>query len=330
MTCLVTGANGFVGAAVVRALLADGRRVRAMLRAGSDATNLDGLDAERVEGDITAPDSLRAAVRGCRAVFHIAADYRLWAVDPAPMYATNVDGSLNVLNAAAEAGVERLVYTSSVAVLGTHADGSPADEQTPVTLASMVGHYKRSKYLAEQAVAERARELGASVVIVNPSTPVGPGDIKPTPTGRIILDAARGRIPAFVDTGLNLVHVDDVARGHVQALEAGRDGERYILGGTNMSLEQILEAVAAQCGRRAPKLRLPRWSIYPVAVAAEGLARITRREPLLTLEGLRMSKKLMYFSSAKAGRELGYGARPPAEAIADALAWFRRQGVLDG
>lgn len=330
MTCLVTGANGFVGAAVVRALLDSGRRVRALTRPGSDATNLADLDVERVEGDVTAPDSLRAAVRGCSAVFHVAADYRLWAPDPAPMYRTNVDGSLNVLNVAAEARVERLVYTSSVAVLGTRADGGPADEDTPVTLAAMIGHYKRSKYLAEQAVAARARDLATSVVIVNPSTPIGPGDVRPTPTGRIILDAARGRIPAFVDTGLNIVHVDDVARGHVQALESGRDGERYILGGRDMSLAAILEVVAARCGRRAPRVRLPHWSVLPVALVSEGVARVTRREPLLTLDGLRMSRKLMYFSSAKAERELGYRARAPEEAIADALEWFKRHGDLDG
>lgn len=330
MTCLVTGANGFVGAAVVRALLGSGRRVRALTRAGSDATNLADLDVERVEGDVTSPDSLRAAVRGCSAVFHVAADYRLWAPDPAPMYRTNVDGSLNVLNVAAEARVERLVYTSSVAVLGTRADGEPADEDTPVTLAAMIGHYKRSKYLAEQAVAARARDLATSVVIVNPSTPIGPGDVRPTPTGRIILDAARGRIPAFVDTGLNIVHVDDVARGHVQALESGRDGERYILGGRDMSLAAILEVVAARRGRRAPRVRLPHWSVLPVALVSEGLARVTRREPLLTLDGLRMSRKLMYFSSAKAERELGYRARAPEEAIDDALEWFKRHGDLDG
>lgn len=330
MTCLVTGANGFVGSAVVRALLAQGFGVRAMTRAGSDATNLAGLDVERVEADLTAPDSLRAAVRGCRAVFHVAADYRLWTSDPAPMYAANVEGSLNVLNVAAEARVERLVYTSSVAVLGSNADGTPADEDTPVTLADMVGHYKRSKYLAEQALTARARDLGTSLVIVNPSTPIGPGDLKPTPTGRVIVDAARGRIPAFVDTGLNIVHVDDVARGHVLAFEHGRDGERYVLGGTDMSLKGILEVVAAQCGRRPPTWKLPRWSVYPVAVVTETLARATGREPLLTLDGLRMSKKLMYFSSAKAERELGYAARPPAEAIADALEWFTEHGYVDG
>lgn len=328
MTSLVTGANGFVGAAVVRALVADGRPVRALVRRGSDATNLDGLDVEQVAGDVTRPESLRAAAQGCSAVFHIAADYRLWTPDPERMYRTNVDGSLNMLNAAAEAGVARVVYTSSVAVLGRRADGAPADETTPVTIASMIGHYKRSKYLAEQAVTARARELGASLVVVNPSTPIGPGDVKPTPTGRIILDAARGRIPAFVDTGLNLVHVDDVARGHVQAHDAGRDGERYILGGTNLSLEEILALVAAQCGRRAPRWKLPRWGVFPVAIAAEGIARVTGREPLLTLDGLRMSKKRMYFCSAKAERELGFTARPPAEAIVDALAWFRRHGRL--
>jgi dihydroflavonol-4-reductase len=245
------------------------------------------------------------------------------------MYATNVDGSLNVIECAAETGVERVVYTSSVAALGIHADRSPGDETSPVSLREMVGPYKRSKYLAEEAVRRRASELRSSLVVVNPSTPIGPGDVKPTPTGGIIVDAARGRIPAFVDTGLNLVHVDDVARGHLLALEKGRDGERYILGGADMTLEAILAMVAKHCGRRAPTLRLPRAGVYPVAIVSEIIARFTGREPRVTLDGLRMAKKHMYFSSAKAERELGYRWRPPEEAVIDALAWFRRHGYLD-
>jgi dihydroflavonol-4-reductase len=323
-TTLVTGANGFLGAAVVRALLAEKRTVRALVRAGSDRRNLAGLAVEVVVGDITEPDSLRAAVRGCSAVFHVAADYRLWVAEPGAMYRTNVAGSVNVLEAAAAAGVERMVYTSSVAVLGLNADRSPADEATPVTIDAMIGVYKRSKFLAEEAVRRRAAELAFPVVVVNPSTPIGPGDVKPTPTGRIILDAAAGRMPAFVDTGLNLVHVDDVARGHLAALALGKPGERYILGGEDMTLQRILQRVGEHVGRPAPTLRLPHWLVYPVAVGAEGVARFTGREPRVTLDGVRMSTKHMYFSSRKAERELNYRHRDPAEAIREAIDWFKR------
>lgn len=328
MTILVTGANGFVGAAIVRALLDRGERVRAFVRPRSDRRNLMGLDVDVAEGDITRPDTLAAAVRGCRAVLHAAADYRLWVPNAAAMLETNVQGSLNVLDAAAEAGVERVVYTSSVATLGLNRDKSPADEETPVTLDDMIGAYKRSKFLAEEAVRRRATERGQDVVIVNPSTPIGPGDIKPTPTGRIILDAALGRIPAFVDTGLNLVHVDDVARGHLLALDKGKRLERYILGGENMSLERILELVADRCGRPRPKVRLPHWSVYPVAVASELVARVTGREPRVSLDGVRMSAKHMYFTSRKAEKELGYTWRDPADAVNDAIDWFAANGYL--
>ncbi len=328
MTLLVTGANGFVGAAVVRALLAEGEPVRALVRPSSDRRNLEALGVELREGDITRPETLRPALAGCSAVLHVAADYRLWAPDAERMLATNVQGSLNVLEAAAATGAERLVYTSSVATLGIRADRGPADEATPVTLADMIGPYKRSKFLAEAAVRRRAAELGFPVVTVNPSTPVGPGDIKPTPTGRVILDAAAGRMPAFVDTGLNVVHVDDVASGHVAALRRGRPGERYILGGDDLSLRAILELVARVTGRRPPTLRLPRWSVYPAAVVAQWAARLTGTEPRVTLDGLRMAAKHMYFSSAKAERELGYTWRPPAEAVRDAVEWFRGHGYL--
>ena len=321
---LVTGANGFLGAAVVRALLAAGGRVRAFVRAGSDRRNLAGLDVEIAVGDLTDRDSLAAAVKGCAAVFHVAADYRLWVADPQPMYRTNVDGSVNVLEAAAAARVPRMVYTSSVAVLGINRDRTPADEATPVTLEDMVGHYKRSKFLAEQAVRARAADLEFPVVTVNPSTPIGPGDIKPTPTGRILLDAAAGRMPAFVDTGLNLVHVDDVAQGHLLALDRGKPGERYILGGEDFTLERILIEVAQHVGRRASTIRLPHWSVYPLAVAAEGLALVTKREPRVTLDGLRMSTKHMYFSSRKAERELGFRWRDPRLAIVAAVDWFKQ------
>jgi len=323
---LVTGANGFLGAAVVRALLAARTPVRAFVRAGSDRRNLLALDVEIAVGDLANRDSLAAAVKGCAAVFHVAADYRLWVADPQPMYRANVDGSVNVLEAAAAARVPRMVYTSSVAVLGINRDRTPADETTPVTLADMVGHYKRSKFLAEQAVRARAAELGFPVVTVNPSTPIGPGDIKPTPTGRILLDAAAGRMPAFVDTGLNLVHVDDVAQGHLLALERGKPGERYILGGENFTLERILIEVAQHVGRRASTIRLPHWLVYPLALAAEGLALVTKREPRVTLDGVRMSTKHMYFSSRKAERELGFKWRDPRLAIAAAVSWFKQHG----
>ena len=267
--------------------------------------------------------SLEAAVRGCGGVYHVAADYRLWVADAAPMYRANVDGSVNVIDAAAAAGVPRVVYTSSVAVLGINADRTPADEETPVTVAQMIGHYKRSKFLAEQAVRARARERGLAVVTVNPSTPIGPGDIKPTPTGRILLDAAAGRMPAFVDTGLNLVHVDDCAQGHLLAFASGVPGGRYILGGDDFTLQQILEIVADKVGRKPATIRLPHWSVYPIAAVAEGLAKVTGREPRVTLDGVRMSTKHMYFSSRKAARELGYRWRDPRLAIAAAVDWFR-------
>jgi dihydroflavonol-4-reductase len=325
---LVTGANGFLGAAVVRTLLAEGFAVRALARPNSDRRNLAGLDVEVVEGDITDPDSLSAAVRGCTAVFHVAADYRLWVADPKPMYRANVEGSLNVLEAAAREGVARVVYTSSVAVLGINADRTPADEETPVSVADMIGHYKRSKFLAEQAVRARAIELALDVVTVNPSTPIGPRDVKPTPTGRVILDAAAGRMPAYVDTGLNVAHVDDVARGHLLALRRGKSGERYILGGHDLTLAEILAIVGAHTGKPATKVRLPHWAVYPVAIVSEGIARITGREPRATLDAVRMSTKHMYFTSRKAERELGYTWREPRHAIGDAIDWFESNGYF--
>ena len=328
MTSLVTGANGFVGAAVVRALVGRGETVRALVREGSDTLNLDDLPVEIVRGDIRDPGSLREASSGCATVFHVAADYRLWVPDEESMYATNVGGSVNVLESAAAAGVERMVYTSSVAVLGIRPDKSPADEETPVSVDEMIGPYKRSKFLAEQAVREKAAELGFPVITVNPSTPIGPGDLKPTPTGRIIVDAARGKMPAYVDTGLNVVHVDDVAAGHLLARDAGTPGERYILGGADLSLKEILAMVARHVGRRPPSVRLPRSAVYPVAIVGEMLARIFPIEPLVTRDELRMAKKYMYFSCRKAERELGYRHRPPEEAIVDAIAWFREHGFV--
>jgi len=328
VTALVTGANGFVGAAVCRALLSAGYRVRTLVRPGSDRRNLDGLNVKCVQGDIRNRGSLVPALRGCRYVFHVAADYRLWVRRPRAMYDTNVQGSLNVLEAARRAGADRLVYTSSVAVLGPTHDGTPADEQTLSRLGDMIGHYKRSKFLAEAAVIARAREAGFPVVTVNPSTPVGPGDVKPTPTGRLIVDAAAGRMPAYVDTGLNVAHVDDVARGHLLALRRGTHGERYILGGTDLSLREILALVAERVGRPPPRLRLPDWTLWPIGIGSEALAWCTGKVPRATTATVRMASKPMYFSSGKARYALGYRARPAEEAIADAVEWFRQHGRL--
>jgi dihydroflavonol-4-reductase len=333
MKALVTGATGFVGAAVVRALLAAHWQVRALVRRGSDRSNLGQLDVEVAEGDLTDLDSLVGAAQGCAGLFHVAADYRLGAKDPSQLYRNNVDGTRNMLNAARRAGVQRIVYTGSVATIGIPADGAPGDERTPVTLENMIGHYKRSKYLAEEVVRETAREAASaneatSVVIVSPSTPVGPGDVKPTPTGQLVLDAAAGRMPAYVDTGLNIVHVDDVAAGHLLAYERGAAGERYILGGQDMTLREILEAIANLVGRDPPRVRLPYGMVLPIAYLAEGYARLSGSSGRITLEGVRMSRKCMFFSSAKAVRELGYRWRPPVEAFEDAIRWFRERGEL--
>lgn len=327
MRALVTGATGFVGAAVARALLAQGWQVRALVRGRSDRRNVAALEVEQAIGDLTDPASLRRALEGCDAAFHVAADYRLWAPRPQELYRTNVEGTVHLLDAARSAGVRRIVYTSSVATVGLPADGSPGCEDTPVALADMIGHYKRSKFMAE----ERAREAAAAgvpVVIVNPSTPIGPGDVKPTPTGRIVLDAALGRTPAYVDTGLNIVHVDDVAAGHLLAFHRGRVGERYILGGEDMTLREILTLIAGLSGRSPPRLRLPHGAVLPVAYISELLARLTGRPTRVTVEGVRMARKRMFFSSGKAARELGYRWRPPLDAFADALSWFRANGYL--
>jgi dihydroflavonol-4-reductase len=328
MPVLVTGATGFVGSAVVRALLAQGQPVRALARAGSDRRNLADLKVEIVTGDLTDRASLERAAKGCEALFHVAADYRLWVPNPPEIYRANVDGTRALMEAAAAAGVRRIVYTSSVATLGLDPGGTPANEDTPVTFDDMIGHYKRSKFLAEDVVRELARQHRLPAVIVNPSTPIGPRDIRPTPTGRMIVDAASGRIPAYLDTGLNIVHVDDVAAGHLAAYERGRVGERYVLGGFNMALAEILAAIARLVGRKPPTVKLPRLAVLPVAYAVEAWARLTRMtaEPLITVDGVKLAAKRMYFSSAKAERELGYVMRPAEAAIADAVAWFRANG----
>jgi dihydroflavonol-4-reductase len=327
MKALVTGATGFVGAAVARALRGAGWQVRVIARKGSNRANLRLLAADVFEGDLADVGSLEPALVGCDALFHVAADYRLGARDPSQLYRTNVEGTRNILSAARKVGVARIVYTSSVATIGIPPDGSPGNERTPVALSNMIGHYKRSKYLAEE-VAREAAAAGAPVVIVNPSTPVGPGDIKPTPTGQLVLDAASGRMPAYVDTGLNIVHVDDVAAGHLLAYERGKAGERYILGGEDMSLQIMLAQIARLVGRKPPRIRLPYAAVLPIAYLAEGFAALTGRSGRVTLEGVRMSRKRMFFSSGKAASELGYRWRPPVEAFADAVKWFREQGLL--
>ena len=324
---LVTGATGFVGSAVARAALARGMAVRVLVRPGSPRRNLEGLGVEIREGDLRDPASTAAAMAGARYLLHVAADYRLWAKDPEEIVSNNREGVRTIMSAARDARVERIVYTSSVATLGFHADGRPSDETQPLDEDEAVGAYKRSKVIAERLVQAMAAD-GLPVVIVNPSTPIGPRDIKPTPTGRIIVEAALGKIPAFVDTGLNLVHVDDVAAGHLAALDRGRIGESYILGGEDVSLRQMLTDIAVVVGRKPPTLNLPRAPLYPLALVAEAVAQLTGKEPMLTRDALKMASHRMFFSSAKAAAELGYATRPYREGLADALAWFRAEGYV--
>lgn len=326
-TYLVTGATGFVGAAIVRALLDRGDRVRVLARPNSDRRNVQHLQVEVAEGRLEDADSLRRALAGCTRLIHTAADYRIWVPDPAAMMTANVEGTRALMQAALAVGIERVVYTSSVATLG-HVEGGVADEDTPSILGDKVGPYKQSKFLAEEVVRRMAAEDSLPVVIVNPSTPVGPGDVKPTPTGRMIVEAASGRMPAYVDTGLNVVHVEDVAQGHLLAMEKGRIGERYILGGDNLSLAEILGDIARITGRKPPLVKLPRLGLFPLALAAELWARVSGKEPFVTIDGLRMARWHMFFSSAKAETELGYVHRPAHDALAAAVAWFRSTGEV--
>jgi dihydroflavonol-4-reductase len=323
---LVTGATGFVGSAVARCFAARGHALRLLVRPGADRRNIEGIAAETVEGDLTDPASLARAVAGCRFVAHVAADYRIWVRDPDAMRAANVEGTRALMHAALAAGVERIVYCSSVAALGLTGDATPADERTPVVRTKIVGAYKQSKFDAERIVAGLVETEGLPAVIVNPAAPVGPRDIKPTPTGRMIGDAAAGRMPAYVDTGLNIVHVDDVAEGHALALERGRVGERYILGGENLTMAALLALVDEATGRRQRRVRLPVGLLWPVALAGEATARITGAEPRVVRDHLRMARKTMFFSSAKAEAGLGYRPRPARLAVTDAIAWFRAQG----
>lgn len=327
MKTLVTGASGFIGSAVVRQLLKANHRVRVLVRRESDRRNIQGLPVETVVGDLTDSLSLERALKGCFILFHAAADYRLWVRRPQEMYAANVTGTANIMTAALAAGVERIVYTSSVATLGAASNGLPVDETSRAGLKDMIGHYKRSKFLAEVEVQRLIRERGLPSVIVSPSTPIGPRDIKPTPTGRVILDAASGRIPAYVDTGLNWVHVDDVAAGHLLALERGQVGERYILGSTNMTLKDILHELAAITGQNPPRIRLPHNLVLPLAYVSEFWTKtVSKNEPRVTIDGVRMARKYMYFSCEKAKRELGFRPRPIQEGLRDSVEWFRKHG----
>ena len=329
MKTLLTGATGFLGSAVLRKLVDDGQNVRVLARPNGDRRNIANVACEIAEGDLNDTTSLQSAVSGCDALFHVAADYRIWAPNPSELYRTNDFGTVELFRAAAKAGIERMIYTSSVATLGIHSDGTPSNEATPVSRSNMVGHYKRSKFDAETSVMGLIRNEHLPIVIVNPSTPIGPRDVKPTPTGRIIVEAAGGRMPAFVDTGLNVVHVDDVAAGHIQAFRRGVIGERYILGGEDLSLRQILAEVAEIIGRKPPVISLPRGPLFPLAYLSEFIARLRGgTEPMLTVDGLRMSKKRMYFSSAKAKEMLGYVTRPPTEALRDAVDWFTTNGYV--
>jgi dihydroflavonol-4-reductase len=326
-TILVTGVSGFVGSAVARALGARGAAVRGLVRASSPRTNLADFPGTLVEGDARDPAAMARAMAGVQRLFHVAADYRIWAPDPEEIIRNNLASTTAVMEAARTAGVERIVYTSSVATLKPDPAG-PADETRAATPEQAVGAYKRSKVVAERLVERMIAEQGLPAVIVSPSTPIGPRDVRPTPTGRIIVEAANGKMPAYLDSGLNLVHVDDVAAGHLLAMERGRIGERYILGGQDVQLGEMLAAIAAILGRKPPAIRLPRTALFPLAYANEALARLTGKEPFLTVDGLKMAKHRMFFTSAKAEAELGYRARPYREALADAIDWFRAEGMI--
>jgi len=325
---LVTGASGFVGSAVAKLLAERGFCVRALVRVSSPRAHLNGVEIEYVTGDLRDPASLAPAMRDVRYLFHVAADYRLWARDPREIIENNVAGTRAIMDAALKAGVERVIYTSSVATLALKPDGQPVDESIPLDEASAIGAYKKSKVAAERLVERMVAERKLPAIIVNPSTPIGPRDVRPTPTGRIIVETATGRVPGYVETGLNFVHVDDVAAGHLAALEKGRIGERYILGGENVALSRMLTEVTQIVGRKPPRWKFSRHMIMPVAYFAETAAKFTGREPFITMDGLRLAKYHMFFHSGKAERELGYRARPYREGIADAIEWFGKAGYL--
>ncbi|MBZ5657034.1 MAG: NAD-dependent epimerase/dehydratase family protein [Acidobacteriia bacterium] len=332
MLAFVTGATGFLGSHVARVLAAEGAQLRLLVRPTSDVRNIADLNAERVSGDLRDPASIEKALAGCEAVFHVAADYRLWVRDPEQMYRSNVEGTRSLLEAARKQGVPRVVYTSSVATMGFASNGRGnghlADEQSPVSLADMIGHYKRSKFMAEQVAFDAARS-GVDVVVVNPTTPVGERDVKPTPTGRIVLDFLKRKFPAYVETGLNLVDATECARGHIQAFEKGKSGERYILGGENLTLKQILDRLAAITGLKSPAVKLPYVFAFATGVVDEMVTgRLLRREPRATIDAVRMGRKMMFVSSAKAERELGWRTVPVDGALRRSVEWFRANGYV--
>ncbi len=329
MNAFVTGATGFLGSHVARVLADQGADLRLLVRPSSDLRNVEGLNADRVLGDLRDSASIAKALSGCDVVFHVAADYRLWVRDPDEMYRSNVEGTRSLLQAARNQGVRRVVYTSSVATMGFTSDyAAVADEMSPVALADMIGHYKRSKFMAEQVAVDAAKS-GVDVVIVNPSTPVGERDIKPTPTGRIVVDFLKRKFPAYVETGLNLVDATDCARGHIQALEKGRSGERYILGGENLTLKQILDRLAAITGLPSPKVKLPYFFALATGVVDEVVTgRLLGREPRATIDAVRMGQKMMFVSSAKAERELGWRPGPVDGALRRSVEWFRANGYV--
>lgn len=331
MLAFVTGATGFLGSHVARVLAEQGAELRLLVRPASDLRNLEGLNAERVTGDLRDPASMEKSLSGCHALFHVAADYRLWVRDPDEMYRSNVEGTRSLLEAARKQGVRRIVYTSSVATMGftsnsTTRSGPLADESSAVSVADMIGHYKRSKFMAEQ-VALKAAKAGADVVVVNPTTPIGERDIKPTPTGRIVVDFLKRKFPAYVETGLNLVDATECARGHIQALEKGRSGERYILGGENLTLKQILDRLAAITGLPSPTVKLPYFFALATGVVDEMVTgRLLGREPRATIDAVRMGRKMMFVTSAKAERELGWRTVPVEGALRRSVDWFRSNG----
>ena len=327
MKVFITGSTGFIGSSIVRELLADGLEVRALTRPGADISNLKGLDIELWQGDLLDTICLNAGIKGCQWVFHAAADYRLWTRTPESMYRVNVDGTKNLLNASLENGVERVVYTSSVGTLGNPGDGTPGTEDAPVTLNDMVGHYKKSKFLAERE-AEKFVDMGLPLVIVNPSTPVGPNDIKPTPTGKIIVDFMNGKMPAYLDTGLNLIAVEDCAKGHILAAKVGQTGRKYILGNRNMTLCNIFEMIERLTGMPAPRIRLPYFPILIAAYLNEGISSITGKEPLIPLAGVKMARKFMFFDSTRAKNELGLPQTSVESALGRAVDWFMDNGYI--
>jgi dihydroflavonol-4-reductase len=327
MKVFVTGATGFIGASLVRELLKDGCQVRALARPNSDRRNLDGLDLEVCEGDLRDRESLKRGLKGREVLFHAAADYRLWTRNPKSMYEINVEGTRNILEAALEAGVGRVVYTSSVGTLGNPGDGLPGNEETPVSFSDMVGHYKKSKFLAERE-AEGFLKKGLPLVIVNPSTPVGRLDIKPTPTGKIIVDFLNGKMPAYLDTGLNIIDVEDCARGHLLAAEKGRIGEKYILGNENLTLQGIFARLGRITGLEPPRVKLPYTPILMAAYVNEAISALTGKEPLIPLAGVLMAGKFMYFDASKAVRELGLPQHPVDDALRKAVEWFQANGYV--